>query len=277
MTQLRLASINLWGNHAPWEERKRLLMRELRSLDADVIAMQEVLRPQGAGTSQADELARGLPYRVAFSCATRLQRPFPSEYGNALLTRFPVREHQTVPLPVPDGTEPRCLLYVVLSVHPGLLPVFVTHLSWEPELQPTRVAQTRFISDFIAQELRQLATRAPSHVQVLPPVLLGDLNASPDSPEVQQLLNQTELPRLRDSFALRGHGPGYTFSATNPYAIKNGKEINERIDYILVGSQIVEGQELAEVTGAKLVFNQPDNGIFASDHFGVCTEIKIKL
>ena len=108
-------------------------------------------------------------------------------------------------------------------------------------------------------------------------MLLGDLNAAPDSPEVQQLLDQTELPRLRDSFALRGVGPGYTFSASNPYAIKNGKEVNERIDYILVGSQIVEDEELAVVTESKLIFNQPDNGIFASDHFGVYTEIKIKL
>ncbi len=56
-------------------------------------------------------------------------------------------------------------------------------------------------------------------------VLLGDLNARPDTPEIATLTDQ-----LVDAWVAAGVGDGYTFSATNPRA---------RIDYVLYSDDVV--------------------------------------
>jgi endonuclease/exonuclease/phosphatase family metal-dependent hydrolase len=137
---LRVVTLNIWGNHSPWATRRQLIRQELARLSPDVVALQEVLRPLGPGTSQADELAEGLPYRVCFGRACAIEKPFPAEFGNAALIKQPLREQRLLKLPTPPDRETRSALYVLLSMKVGLLPVVVTHLSWEPELAETRGA-----------------------------------------------------------------------------------------------------------------------------------------
>ena len=64
MTTLRVATLNMWANHAPWTERRALIRAELAWLAPDVLALQRGAAALGPGTSQADELAEGLSYRV---------------------------------------------------------------------------------------------------------------------------------------------------------------------------------------------------------------------
>jgi endonuclease/exonuclease/phosphatase family metal-dependent hydrolase len=279
---LRFLTLNIWANRPPWPERGRLIREGLRREAPDVVAMQEVLRPQGHGTSQADEIAHGLGYRVAFSRACHIEKPFPSEFGNALLSRFPLREHRTVPLPVPEELEPRSLLYALLSVRVGLLPVFVTHLTWEPQHQAVREQQLRFIRDYIEHELSLLPDRVPEHVRILPPVLMGDLNAVPESAEVRLLTEPAPgpdgqpaaEPHFVDAWRVAGGpGPGFTFAATNPYTAKHGQGINERIDYIFVGQP--RGAARFRVRRAALCMDQPEGSVFPSDHYGVVAELSL--
>jgi endonuclease/exonuclease/phosphatase family metal-dependent hydrolase len=56
-------------------------------------------------------------------------------------------------------------------------------------------------------------------------LLLGDLNARPDDPEIVLLLTE-----LVDAWTEAGLGPGYTYSAPTPYA---------RIDYVLHSDEVV--------------------------------------
>lgn len=280
---LRLVTLNIWANRPPWPERGRLIREGLRREAPDVVALQEVLRPQGHGTSQADEIAQGLGYRVAFSRACHIEKPFPSEFGNALLSRFPLREHRTEPLPTTEELEPRSLLYALLSVRVGLLPVFVTHLTWEPQHQPVRERQLRFICDYIAHELSLLPHRVPEHVRILPPILMGDLNSVPESAEVRLLTEPVPgadgqpatAPRFVDAWqAAGGPGPGFTFAESNPYTRKHGQGINERIDYVFVGQP--PGDTRLRVRRAALCMEQPEGDVFPSDHYGVVADLSIE-
>src|SRR4029450_14126882 len=72
-----------------------------------------------------------------------------------------------------------------------------------------------------------------------PVVLVGDLNALPESTEVQRL---TDV--LVDAWATAGLGPGYTFSARRPHA---------RIDYVL------SSDDRVAVAAAGLASRAPDH------------------
>lgn len=285
MPSLRAMTLNLWGLHGPWAARKRMIRATLSSESPDVVALQEVVRTQGHGTSQADELAEGLGYRAAFGCASRIARPFPAELGNAVLTRHPIREHRCVPLPGPaspsENDEPKALLYVLLSARVGVWPVFTTHLSWEPQHAELRAAQVRFIAAYIADELRALPSRLPEHVRVLPPLFAGDLNAPPDSAEVQLLTGGAQAAFL-DCFAAAGPADapegGATYSPRNPGTHKKGVPplSAQRIDYLLIGREPAgEPAPPLTVRSARLVLTEAEAGVHASDHFGVLTELEV--
>lgn len=278
MNTFRIVTLNIWGNHAPWSDRRRLIRAELLRLDADVVALQEVLRPLGPGTSQADELAVDLalpaPYRVCFGKACQIDKPFPAEFGNAALIRSPLREQRVVKLPTPEGFETRSALYILLSVKVGLLPVVITHLSWEPELSETRAAQLRHIQQFLTGEMAALPTRVPPHVPILPPLLLGDLNAPPGSAEIQVLTAPAPgTLAFVDGFAQVGAGPAETFSSRNPYCPRRDPAIDQRIDYTMVGQ--AGALDRLQLVSSRLCFAEGEAGVFPSDHFGVLTELRI--
>lgn len=190
MRTLRLLTLNVEGNRWHWPTRKRQVRNLLSTEVPDLVALQEILRPQGGGSSQAEELALGLGYRVGFSCCSRLTRPFPSELGNALLSRYPLREQRSERLPGPSEQAAAVLLYAVCSVKVGLLPLYVTHLTAEPAATEVRLEQLRHIVRYIEHEQALLPDRCPPHITILPPLLLGDLGAPPDSAELRFLTRE---------------------------------------------------------------------------------------
>ncbi len=220
------------------------------------------------------DLGLPFPYRVCFGKACAIEKPFPAEFGNAALTRWPLREQRVVALPTPAGIETRSALYLLLSVKVGLLPVVVTHLSWEPELADARAAQLAAIQQFLATEMAALPGRVPPHIPILPPLLLGDLNAPPDSAAVLGLVAPPE-GRLAfvDGFAQVGQGPGDTFSSRNPFCPRRDPAIDQRIDYTLVGRAGAVAR--LSLVSSQLCFAEGEGGVFPSDHFGVRTDLEI--
>lgn len=270
MQKLRLMTLNIWSHHPPWPTRRRLIQQGLRAEAPDLVGLQEVLQPHGSGTAQADEVAEGLGYRVAFSRACQLTRPIAADYGNALLSRFPIREHRTEPLPTPPGIEPRSLLYALCSVKVGVLPVVVTHLSWEPELAHVRREQLLHLTRYVHTELLVLPQRLPAHVMILPPVLLGDLNAPPDSPELLDFLANSDFV---DCFAEAGHGPGLTMDAQrNRGAAKDLVALSRRIDYVMVGADPIAA---VRVSAARVCLDKDEAGVFPSDHFAMLADLEL--
>ncbi len=132
-------------------------VRVLRDLSADVIALQEVEHRRVDNLDLLEYLAAALGME-AIPGPTLLRHE--REYGNALLTRLPIRRTERVDLTVP-GREPRGALDVLLDHRGRSLRVLATHLGLR---RAERAAQMR----------RLLARYDPRAGETT--VLLGDLN-----------------------------------------------------------------------------------------------------
>jgi endonuclease/exonuclease/phosphatase family metal-dependent hydrolase len=102
------------------------IARVLRETEADVVALQEVVNVPGANPErdQARYLASQLSYHFVIG-PTRLLHGGP--YGNALLSRFPIRSTGNYNLSVP-GREPRGCMRADLWIEGRPLHLFNVHL-----------------------------------------------------------------------------------------------------------------------------------------------------
>ena len=140
----------------------------LARLDADVVALQEVLLPDDAQDLLAD-LADATGYFVAFAPARRHKR---GELGNALLARVPIASALAIDLTT-GALEQRAAIAIELataSVASPLVSVVATHLAL--------VDRTR----------KRQADALLGHPQLhAPVVLLGDMNAWRRCPATRHL------------------------------------------------------------------------------------------
>ena len=139
----------------------------------DVVALQEVdsQRKRTTYADQAHVLAEKLGFHCAFGHARRWTR---GEYGNAILSRYPLLDFQRLALPKPARlpVEARCVLQCRLAHPDGEVLIWNTHLGL---LAAERRAQVALV---IQEYLRN---------QELPLVLCGDFNARPRSKEISGL------------------------------------------------------------------------------------------
>jgi endonuclease/exonuclease/phosphatase family metal-dependent hydrolase len=271
MNRLRLVTLNIWNRMGPWDERRVLIRDGLAALAPDVVGMQEVLRlvTDEYDENQAQQIVGELGWNVAYGRGHELTPGL--AFGNAVASPHPIVTHETIPLPGGDDSDQqRSVLHAVVSTPIGEVHAFVTHLNWKLHEGRVRVAQVRFLAARIAE-------RVPVASGAFPPVLMGDMNAEPDSDEMRFLRGlavlEGESVYFADCWALAGDGgPGYTFSPDNTYA----REVHEpprRLDYVYVRGpdKHRRGQPLA----ARVVFDEPADGVFASDHYGVVAEVSV--
>jgi endonuclease/exonuclease/phosphatase family metal-dependent hydrolase len=237
---MRVATFNI--HHGVGQDGVLDLDRTLRTLAAtggELIGLQEVDRHFSARSDWVDQaawLGERLDMQVVFGADLDLAPPEPGaprrQYGNALLSAFDVLDWHNILLPRQGDDEQRGLLDVVVAAGGARTHVLVTHL--QHDSRTARLLQVDAILDVLA------ATEPPV-------VLVGDLNALPESTEVQRL---TDV--LVDAWATAGLGPGYTFSARRPHA---------RIDYVLSSDDRVA--MAAEVLASR-----------ASDHRPVAADLQ---
>lgn len=270
MQRLKVVTLNIWHRERDWNARLALLRRELRALAPDVVGLQEVLELSASDASarnQAQEVAHELGYEVAYSRAQTLGPGL--EFGNALLSRFPITSHDTVALAGAETGESRSLLCARVNAPFGEVPVFVTHLNWKLHHGSVRLRQLTQIVD-------EIDARAPVGGPY-PPILMGDFNAEPASDEIRWLRGFATLSGrsifFADAWAYGGDGgPGFTFDRRNPNAARS-HEPPRRIDYIFVRGP--DAKLRGEPLATKVVFDQPEDGVWASDHFGLYTELSL--
>jgi endonuclease/exonuclease/phosphatase family metal-dependent hydrolase len=279
--KLRVATLNIWNKAGPWAERLALIRKQLGELSPDVLGLQEVLRMVPDENAppvptrencQAYEIADGLGYSVAYGIAADYSGGL--KFGNALLTRHKILDSRTFRLPGADSGETRSMLYALLETPWGRLPVFVTHLNWKLHHGAVRQKQVQYLAE-------RIFVLAPVEADFLPPILMGDLNATPAADEIRYLRGEHTLDGRSLYFAdaweyAEPASPGYTYARNNAYALKNG-EPNRRIDYIFVRGPDKEMR--GEPSDVRLVFDQTSQGVngpvWASDHYGVCCELSM--
>ena len=267
MQVLRALTLNIWHREAPWERRREIIRKGIAELAPDFIGLQEVLELElgGSRRSQADELTAGTPYKHVFGCAQVMGPGL--EFGNALLSRHPILSSEAIRLPGEESGETRCVLYARLGTPFGEVAVFVTHLNWKLHQGSVRLRQVRRLVELISE-------RAPIG-QGFPPILMGDFNAEPESDEIRWLRGHATVDGqsvfFADAWVYGGDGSaGFTFDRRNPYAAR-AHEPPRRLDYIFVRGP--DSHWIGEPLRTKLVFDAAEDGVWASDHFGLYSEI----
>ena len=282
MKVLKVVSLNIWNKSGPWPERLAMIRDELAVLQPDLVGLQEVMRltppdaPESAlrrENDQATEIAENLGFELAYAQAADYGGGL--AMGNALLSRHPIIESERLSLPGIESGETRSLLYCLVDTPAGRQPVFVTHFNWKFHHGSIRLRQAAFVAERVAE-------LAPIDGELLPPILMGDMNADPDSDEMRFLRGlhtyQGQSVFFADAWLYGGDRTfGTTYDPENDFARPN-REPPRRIDYIFVRGpdRALRGEPLL----TRVVFTSAKHGqsgrIFPSDHYGVYSEICVE-
>jgi endonuclease/exonuclease/phosphatase family metal-dependent hydrolase len=258
----RVATFNIWNRQGPWERRLPLIREGLRALDADAIALQEVLAL--GGRTQADEIVDGWGWHVHHAPAWQIGGGL--TFGNAIISPHRLLDCDAFSLPTPHGLDTRSVVFARVDAPHGPMPLFATHLTVQFHLGRTRCEQVRVLAD-------EVAKRAP--IGGPPPVLAGDFNAHPDSDEIRFLRGLATLDGASVYFAdcwtaTGAEGHGFTYDRRNPYALR-AHEPSNRIDYVFVRGP--DAHLRGEPLSARVALDTPADGVWPSDHFAVVAEI----
>jgi len=288
---IRVATWNLWWKHGPWEQRQQALGSVLASVGADVVGLQEmsfrdpdqlpwlvdrlgghgVVAPRDGGMVDAigrvGSGARAAEAGPADGSDDDATAGVGRIMGNAIWSRWPIVESEWCWLDVGDAPRHRTVLWARIAAPMGPLDVFTTHLSHGFHQSGLRTLQVAELVAFVAER------RGPVDAG-FPPILLGDLNAVPESDEIRSLvgLSAPAVDGLifSDAWAQVGDGPGATWSAGNPYVVDSAWP-ERRLDYVLVGWP--RARPAGNPVRARLFGTDPIDGVMASDHYGVAVDL----
>lgn len=213
----------------------------------DIVCLQEldVCRSRSGGVDQAHAIASRLGMSFHFNCAMRVEE---EQYGDAVLTRLPVRTVRTGSLPtLPKvrGLEPRGAVWVSVEVDGHEVQVINTHLGLVP------LEQRGQVNCLLGRDwLNHAACRDPA-------ILIGDFNATS-----RYAVYKTLTARLRDAqrdLQRDGRRPRTTPTFPSRFPML-------RIDHVFV------------TPGVKIVDVHAPNGPLtrsASDHLPLVTDFQI--
>jgi endonuclease/exonuclease/phosphatase family metal-dependent hydrolase len=213
----------------------------IQESNADIIGLNEVDRQFSTRSNYVDQVAWLSDYMQmhhTFGPAVSLQskrEPSPKrgegsfqvrEYGNALLSKYPIQHHENHPFHSNARMiEGRSLLEASIFIDSQMLRVFTTHLSLNPFLHRK---QTNVVLNKIKGSQESV-------------IVFGDWNMRPKARGWKKMTEH-----FTDVWGTRQKQKGYTFPSTRPRA---------RLDYIFVSKDF-------SILSAKVVTEMPN----VSDH-----------
>ena len=213
--KLSVGSYNIYHGENKWKQIEndehiidlKETAKTVAALGVDLCGLNEVRNQWGEEglCNQAEIIARELGWHYYFAKAINIPG---GEYGNALVSKYPIRSAYCVPIETTAEErdpalryENRILLVAEVEVEDRILTVTVCHFGLRPQEKTKAVA-------VVTKEMGKITT---------PAVFMGDLNITPDTPEYAALA-EVMTDTLPDP---KGEHP--TFSHQTPKA---------KIDYI---------------------------------------------
>ena len=204
---------------------------------ADIVALQEV--DKGVARTARRDLPAELAALTGMTCVFNNNFHYQGgEYGNAVLTRFPVKSWNNCHYKMIRPNEQRGILQLVLDVHGRELVFMNTHIDSRPD------DAERWLN---VGEIEELEKQYRGH----PMIIGGDFNDVPTG-RIYRRMSET----FHDTWAQVGQGDGFSFPAGKPI---------KRIDYLWIS------KDKALVT-FKAWIPQSE----ASDHLPVVAEFELR-
>jgi endonuclease/exonuclease/phosphatase family metal-dependent hydrolase len=273
-SDIRVVTLNLWGRRGSWEERRRVLVDGLRDLRPDLVAFIEAIK-----TDRYDQVVDllGDGYHVAHQ---REREPggdgdVEAGQGASIASRWPlgeVREVDQHVTPRTSGFAATTLVAEIQAPEPTGPLLFVNHVpNWQLDYELERELQAVRAARVVENVVRG------RHMQV---IFAGDFTADPDSASVRFLTGRQSLDGMsvcyRDAWESAHPGEiGHTFTSRNPLMAERNRDWPfQRLDYVLVRYGDHRAPDL-DVDDCRLIFDEPVNGVWASDHFGIVADLAV--
>lgn len=229
--ELKVMTYNIQSGRTNEPVRRRdyqLSVEVIRELGADIVGLNEVGKQPSANFPAVDmqeEIAEYMAGQTGmywyYAPAIQVEG---YDYGNALLSKYPIKHAKTVIIPDPLRTEPgyyetRSILVAELDVAGGIT-VIDSHFGLRNGEQVNAVAAVLSLLDTIET----------------PVLFMGDLNMTPDDPKLRPLFE-----RLKDT------AEGKLEPVTFPSDKENPEEPARKIDYLFASEHFaVKGIEVKE-------------------------------
>lgn len=269
---VRVLTLNLWQQYGAWVERRSVLIDGIRTLQPDLVAFAESIK-----TTEYDQTVDllGEGFNMAYS-KTRDANGM----GVSIASRWLLEEVQEVDLNVTSRTAGfpcTALVATVIAPDPIGPLLFVNHfpnfqLNLERERELQAIATARVVEERIGQSKRQA-------------IVVGDFDADPEAASVRFWSGRQSLGEMsvcyRDVWqSVHPEEPGHTFTPCNPVVkdefVKGMRPFRDwpfrRIDYIFLRYGAHGGTSL-DITACERIFDEPVNGVWASDHFGLVADL----
>jgi len=218
---IRVMDYNLHnGFNTDGQLNMEALAQEIEASGADVIGLQEVSRGWviNGSVDMMQWLSQRLNMPYVFGPTEGLQ------WGNAILSRYPIVSVETAPIPPDSLRFRRGYIQAEIDAGRGNVQIINTHLHHIEEDSQIRQQQVPVLLEAWGD--------APNTI------LVGDLNATPDSPEMQMLARAG----LVDIAAAIGTPPTFTYYSADP---------DGQIDYIWISPDLVPSDfEISQTTAS---------------------------
>ncbi|OHB49007.1 MAG: hypothetical protein A2Y10_01045 [Planctomycetes bacterium GWF2_41_51] len=233
---IRIMTYNIhWGEGRDKIHNIERIAQVIRESNADIIGLQEVdnhFSHRSEFINQAAELGRILNMNY-FHCPSVPRKHLRGKgwFGNAILSRYPIKSTKLHKLPTQKGFEQRTCLEAKVEIDGIDYNFFITHLCYTNI--PNRSGQIEYVIKLLEK------TNSPK-------ILMGDLNENPNG----ECLNMIP-PEMINTFDVAGSG--------NPFTLGT-----HRIDYIFVDESLQK-----RILNCKVLHNDVTD--VASDHWPVMT------
>jgi endonuclease/exonuclease/phosphatase family metal-dependent hydrolase len=266
---IRVATWNVWGRFGPWEERWPAIVAELRALGPDVVALQETWRDEER--TQAQLLADELGYPLwAHEDGEQVG-------GIAIVSRLPLIAKRRLDLQYSGhGEWPGTALIAGVEADFGAFDVacVVEYGTIFRVLGSSASSAGRLLA------YRVIVDELTARDRDIPPVLLGDLNATPYDEDMRVLTGKVPEAGVglvfNDAWEML-HGPegGWTFDLRdNPWLRGTPPGGRYRIDHVLPALSPGYPRSWRVDDAGRFGLEEHD-GVVASDHYGIFADLEL--
>jgi endonuclease/exonuclease/phosphatase family metal-dependent hydrolase len=336
---LKVMTVNVWtgldyvgkmsiGEYEPAAvraQRMHILVKNLKILQPDIVALQEVNAASELGNAIADELGYDCIAMRTNAGAKLGSLGFPTNLneGLVILSKRPLHLRFVDVWDLSEGlgvfgnlasmhwTERR--LALVGKIRLGLADIFVAnvHLSSvvpddsssrfvAHQIARARTADAQKCTAIVESYFEEAGNRTLSIKRILaqlnevyagkPWIVLGDFNAQKSQPEMKMLQQEGEL---LDAAELAGIGSAVTWdperNSNIRYSVQSLDARGDTLSSYGLLSAWYDGKPRtidhiflnkfwrpSDIISGRIVLDKPENGLFASDHYGVMTTLDVK-